>query len=153
MTLLDLSAASDTVDHATMPRRWMSTYDLGGIVINWFRSHLSDRTQHVRHRTCHSKPAVVSSGVPQGSLDRSRSCIIRPTYRDLSQVNEHPHANDTQIYGSPRGPLLQQLATRVSSRINDVTPWVQLNRLQLGAAKTEVFWSTSAQRRHILPAV
>ena len=68
LTLLDLSAAFDTVDHATLLRRLEVSYGLSGSVINWFASYLSDRQQFVRCGSSTSKPTRLLCGVPQGSV-------------------------------------------------------------------------------------
>jgi hypothetical protein len=47
LVVLELSAAFDSVDHATLLKRLTTSYCLEGNVINWFKSYLSDRTQCV----------------------------------------------------------------------------------------------------------
>ena len=71
LTLLDLSAALDTVDHNTLLRRLESSYGLGGSALSWLtwlRSYLNGRNQYVRCDRLMSAPARVLSGVPQGSV-------------------------------------------------------------------------------------
>ena len=65
LTLLDLSAAFDTVDHATLLRRLATSYGLGGSAINWFKSYLEGRTQYIRCRTSCSSPTRLLCEVPQ----------------------------------------------------------------------------------------
>jgi hypothetical protein len=83
LTLLDLSAAFDSVDHDTLLNRLQTSYGLGGQVINWFTSYIRGRVHHVRASSTSSTPTVVQYGVPQGSvlglLDRSYSCSTPPT--------------------------------------------------------------------------
>ena len=57
LSLLYLSAAFDTVDHDTLFRRLQTSYGLDGVVIKWFASCLSARTQHVRTPTTTSLPS------------------------------------------------------------------------------------------------
>ena len=68
LTLLDLSAAFDSVDHDILLRRLQMSYGLGGVVLGWFRSYLNGRTQYVRSSTTSSTPSSVLYGVPQGSV-------------------------------------------------------------------------------------
>ena len=68
LTLLDLSAAFDSVDHNTLLQRLRKSYGLGGKVIDWFTSYISNRKQQVRTTTSSSAPLAVLFGVPQGSV-------------------------------------------------------------------------------------
>jgi len=68
LTLLDLSAAFDSVDHYTLLQRLQTSYGLGGQVMNWFASYLHGGVQHVRFSATSSTPSAVEYGVPQGSV-------------------------------------------------------------------------------------
>ena len=68
LTLLDLSAAFDTIDHSILLQRLEMWYGCGGVVISWLRSYLSDRFQPVKLDRCLSKNVTLPFGVPQGSV-------------------------------------------------------------------------------------
>jgi len=69
-TLLDLSAAFVTVDHATLLRRLETSmsYGIGSTVLGWFTSYLSGRIQTVRCGMSASDASAVLCGVPRGSV-------------------------------------------------------------------------------------
>jgi len=48
LSLLDLSAASDSVDHDMLLQRLQTSYGLGGNAIAWIASYLTGRTQYIR---------------------------------------------------------------------------------------------------------
>ena len=66
--LLDLSAAFDTVDHATLLHRLEMFYGLCGSVHRWFRSYIDGRSQFVRSGTTSLSPTLLLCGVPQGPI-------------------------------------------------------------------------------------
>ena len=68
LTLLNLSAAFDSVDHDTLLNRLQKSYGLCGQVLNWFASYLCGRVQHVCTSAACSTPSAVLYGVPQGSV-------------------------------------------------------------------------------------
>ena len=59
LSLLDLSAAFDTVDHHTLLRRLQTSYGFDGILIKWFISYLSGHLQYVRTLTTTSSRSPV----------------------------------------------------------------------------------------------
>jgi len=87
LTLLDLSAAFDMVDHATLLRRPETSYGIGGSVLDWFASYLSDRVQTVRCGTSSPTPQQSCAEYRRDqSLDQSFSCFIRRIFCSSSSV-------------------------------------------------------------------
>ena len=68
LVLLDLSAAFDTIDHATLLEALQSQCGITGTVLKWFASYLSDRSQAVRIGAAFSAFVGLVFGVPQGSV-------------------------------------------------------------------------------------
>ena len=64
LTLLDLSAAFDTLNHSSITNLLSTWYGIDGIAIDWFVSYLSDRKQKVKLMDYFSRPAEVACGVP-----------------------------------------------------------------------------------------
>jgi len=68
LSLLDLSAAFDTVDHQILVEHLGRTYCLSSRAWDWISSYLSGRTQFVRYNGETFQVMPVTSGVPQGSV-------------------------------------------------------------------------------------
>ena len=103
LTLLDLSAAFDTIDHSILLNRLRKCFGIKDVAFKWLKSYLSDRTQSIKLGNTCSDPQLLSFGVPQGSVLGPLLFSLYTT--PLSQVigkfqnfQHHPHADDTHIY-------------------------------------------------------
>ena len=68
LTLLDLSAALDTIDHTILLRRLDDWFGVTGKALDWFKLYLTGRCQSSRLCDCFSSKADLKFGVPQGSV-------------------------------------------------------------------------------------
>ena len=59
LTLLDLSAAFNTVDHEMLLHRLEVSYGLGGAVLSWVRLYFSSRTQYVHCSNSNSISIII----------------------------------------------------------------------------------------------
>ena len=68
LTLLDLSAAFDTIDHSTLFDTLTNWFNIQGSVVNWLKSYLTNRQQQIKLGKISSNPSALPYGVPQGSV-------------------------------------------------------------------------------------
>ena len=68
LSLLDLSAAFDTVDHHILRQRMQRSFGVDGIAIQWFDSYLTERTQSVCLADEMNASRKLVCGVLQGSV-------------------------------------------------------------------------------------
>ena len=65
LTLLDIAAAFDTIDHTFLLRRLDDWFGVPGKAFDWSKSYLTGRCQRIRLRDCFSFKADLKFGVPQ----------------------------------------------------------------------------------------
>ena len=142
LALLDLSAAFDTIDHAILLQRLRNTFGFEDIVLQWFSSYLSNRTQKVILHELESDLQPLLYGIPQGS-------ILGPIMYTLyttplgniirnHNLNYHMYADDTQLYLSIEPTNIHNLVHSLENCIKDVKNWMCENKLKLNDEKTEV---------------
>jgi hypothetical protein len=157
LTLLDLSAAFDTVDHRILLRRLRQSIKVDGAALAWFESYLTDRTVRVSVDGHYSDEATVDCSVPQGSILGPRQYFAYTTplgtlVRVLSLLF-HFFADDSQLWQkvNPRS-LDDQLyaAKNMEHSIATVAKWMFHIKLQLNRDKTEfVVIASSLNHRRI----
>ena len=104
LTLLDLSAAFDTIDHSILLTRLESTFCICDLALSLFRSYLQDRTQVIIVNGVKFSPSLLTCGVPQASIlgpvlfilyTKPLSDVIRH-----HSVFHHMFVDDTELYKS-----------------------------------------------------
>jgi len=155
-TLLDLSAAFDSINHSVLLRRLQKLYmySIHGAVLKWFKSYLTERRQSVRTWATNSTPSTVFYGVQQRSVLRPILFILY-TADVLQLVRDyglmpHAYAEDIQIVGICLPSETDMLQNRVS--VWTLSSWMAANRLQLNHNKTEALWCLSQCRQHQIPS-
>jgi len=119
-------------------------FGLCGIVLQWFRSYLSDQSYQVIYGDNTSSTVYITCSVPQGSV--LGPCLFISYTADLVEkhdVNLHAYADDTQLYLKCFHDEMTFAATRLEHCLTDVSHWRSANRLKLNSKKTELVWVSS----------
>ena len=87
LSLLDLSAAFDTVDHSILLSRLIYSFGVSDTVLAWFIFYLTDHTQTISVNGPKFLPALLHDGVPQGSVLRSILFVLYT--QPLSKIIQH----------------------------------------------------------------
>ncbi|KAK5848784.1 hypothetical protein PBY51_008477 [Eleginops maclovinus] len=138
LTLLDLTAAFDTVDHNIL----QYTIGLSENVHNWFISYVTGRTEYVALGKAKSHTHNVTCGVPLGSVlgPTLFSIYLLPLGNVISRhgISFHCYAEDTQLYlrTTPTSSALLPTST-LTTCLEEIEAWMKLNFLQLNSSKTE----------------
>ena len=132
---LDFAKAFDKVDHALLLKK-LRHLGIGGKVYEWIKSFLSDRSQTVVVDGHKSRPTIVISGVPQGTVLGPILFLIY--INDLETATEVSSANsfadDTRL--SHKIETVED-TTLLQSDLNHVIEWSSCNNMELHEKKFE----------------
>ena len=132
---IDLKKAFDTVHHRILLRK-LYAYGIRGILLKWFESYLTDRSQYVIYDGVESEIRPVECGVPQGSILGPLLFII--SMNDICNVSDLMfaimYADDTcfLMYGTDLHKLIKQL----NVELDFLCTWFKSNKLSLNTQKT-----------------
>ena len=136
MTLLDFSAAFDTVDHNILIDKLEKRFGITETALSWFKSYLNDRTYKVKINNAFSSSQTLKYGVPQGS-------ILGPILYSLNvaeiediakyyKINIHVYADDVILYAK------NSQLSNLNECLNQVKKWASKNYLKLNDNKTQL---------------
>ena len=143
---MDLSKASDTVDHVILIKK-LDHYGVKGRNLLWFKSYLNNRRQFITYDNSNTSFATISCGVLQGS-------ILGPLLF-LLNINDLPnaspvldammYADDTNLFYSNNG--IESLFSTVNMKLEQISEWFKANKLSLNIKNTNytLFHKNSAK--------
>ena len=141
LTLLDPSAAFDTIDHTILLRRLGNWFGVSGKAFDWFKSYLRGRSQRIKLGNCLSSRSDLSFGVPQGSVLGPLLFTLYTT--PLSSlvsghaIPHHLYADDSQLYISLSSGNSAAVLNGLQSCLASVQSWMSTNKLKLNPDKME----------------
>ena len=148
LTLLDLSAAFDTIDHTILLNRLQYSYGISHTALSWFRSYLTERTQSVFVNNLNSSSEELLYGVPQGSvLGPVLFVLYTQPLASLIQSHSPEHqsfADDTQLELSTPPENINPAISSLELCITDIRIWMLENKLKLNDEKTEAVLCSSS---------
>ena len=148
---LDFSKAFDTVNHEILLRK-LDVYGVRGVANDWVRSYLSNRKQFVTVNGVKSKTMTIECGVPQGSILGPLLFLVY--INDLATISTSMEmimfADDSNFFAT--GENIEELTEKINLEINNITDWLQANRLSLNIKKTN-FMVFSPRPRQNIPKI
>ena len=157
VVLLDQSAAFDTIDHDTLLNSLSSWFGVSRVVLDWFKSYLSDRVQCIKIGSILSDAKKLLYGVPQGS-------VLGPIFFSIyttplcKVIRNHPgisfqfYADDTQLYVHLTHKNVASALDKLSHCLEDVKRRLSTNKLKLNPDKTEfIVFGSKSQREKLNP--
>ena len=126
--------------------RKLASYGADHRALKWFDSYLSDRQQKCVVNGELSGARAVTCGVPQGSFIGSLLFLIyiNDLPNCLSEALPRMYADDTSI--SIAANSLPELESALSNELANLHEWLNVNKLSLDIAKTELMLIGSKQR-------
>ena len=141
LTLLDLSAAFDTIDHNILLNLLQNDLGIRDKALHWFHSYLANRSQCVIIDDEQSTPLNLPYGVPQGSvLGPLLFCAYTSKLGHIIRkhdLNYHIYADDTQIYLTFNVNDAENAIQRLELCFLDIRSWMIKHKLKLNDDKTE----------------
>lgn len=152
LTLLDLSAAFDTIDHTILVNRLANWFGITGQVLDWLVSYLTSRNQQIRLGDLLSRKVDLPYGVPQGSVlgPLLFTLYTTPLSSVISEyaVQHHLYADDSQLYVSFTSSDSMASLRILKSSLESTQKWMQMNKLKLNPDKTEFLLIGNNQQRN-----
>ena len=157
LTLLDLSATFDTIDHNILLDRLNVYYGFRELALGWFKLYLSGRTHSVKVGSTLLHPAVLQCGVPQGSilgpiLFSLYTNPISSIIHSHSSINYHFYVDDTQLYITLSPANFSHSVQKLKNCLNDIQNFMFTNKLKLNPDRIKfILIGSPKNRKQLLP--
>jgi hypothetical protein len=151
LTLIDLSAAFDTVDSSILSST-LHNVGVRGSAHSWLVHYLHLRSQSVVINSSVSSPQRVKYGVPQGSvLGPILFCVYLTGIGTIIRKYGFKYmlyADDVQIIASAHPSDVHAVVSQVQFCVSEIRDWLSARKLKMNEAKTEIMLVGSARLIH-----
>ena len=141
LTLLDLSAAFNIMDHSILLGRLDDWLGIIGKALDCFKSYLTGRYQNIKLGDCLSSNADLKLGDPQGSVLGPLLLTLCTTLLSSmifgQAIPHHLYAAGSQLYVSFVSGDSAAALNGLQSCLASVQSWMSKNKLKLNPDKTE----------------
>ena len=136
---VDFQKAFDTVNHEILLQK-LDHYGFRGVINQWFRSYLTDRSQKVVINGFESDNKIMHHGVPQGSVLGPILFLIY--INDLHNCIKHSityhFADDTNLLNISND--YKTLQRKINYDLFQLHKWLTANKISLNEGKTELVY-------------
>ena len=125
----DIKKAFDSVPHYNLLRK-LAAFGFDDAFLHLFSDYLEDRHQIVRIGSCFSRPSVVTSGVPQGSVLGPLLFILY-----MNDLVDHVQNSHVYLYADDLKLLCVDCFEGLQCDINGIYEWSRKNQLEFHPEK------------------
>ena len=153
LTLSDLSAAFEMIDHDILLMRLGITFGVTDLTFQWLRSYITDRLMTITVNDITSEPKRLNFDVPQCSVlgplffvlcTQPFSQIVLDSGLDLDKFSD-----DTQLLNSAPPADFNLVSRHTEQCVDRVRVWMKSNKLKLNEEKTEAMVVGSRSRTSV----
>ena len=154
LTVLDLSAAFNTIDHYILFNCLSNWFWVYGTVLKWIKSYLTNQKQNVKLGNSFSDAFLFPYGVPKGPVlgPLFITLYTTPLSNIVSSFNvtHHLYADDTRINLALDHRNFDSSFAELTECLNCVQKWMDGVKLKLNPEKTEFIIIGNRQARESL---
>ena len=144
---IDLSKAFDTLNFDILIHK-LQFYGLSGNSLALMKSYVTGRMQYVLFNKTKSDIAIITTGIPQGSIlgPLLFSIYVNDIINSSDKLQYLLYADDTTLYFNREHFTPHNANLEINNELNKVMNWLKLNKLSLNVQKTKYITFHKSQK-------
>ena len=144
---IDLSKAFDTINFDILIHK-LQFYGLSGNSLALMKSYVTGRMQYVLFNKTKSDLAIITTGIPQGSIlgPLLFSIYVNDIINSSDKLQYLLYADDTTLYFNREHFTPHNANLEINNELSKVMNWLKLNKLSLNVQKTKYMTFHKSQK-------